>query len=351
MTHLSFSCLFFLLQLSGSSALVVTPGDLAVLEGRSVTIPCHYDPQYIHHIKYFCQGRVKDFCTTLARSHDTGDAETEGRRVSIFDDPTQLVFTVIMMNMTEKESGYYWCGVEVGGIWHADDASSFHISIVHGMSVINTVVHGEEGDSITVECQYSIRHRESDKKWCRSGDWGSCVKTDYNGTFRNEVVVIQDDRRGAFTVTLMNVQKRDTGWYWCASGEQQVAIRVMVTPRVTTTVYTATPTTAINPTSLVTEETSLAPGAPPVRELVHQHAWIPSFVICLALLLLLMGILAIHKLWKHYKRTQAAKQNEEVESSLAACPMREEDRKETTIIFLNPSTQQLQVLGRDKFNF
>lgn len=119
--------------LVGSLALVVTPGDVALLEGRSVTVPCHYDPQYIHHVKYWCQGRMRDFCTTLARTgHNTGEAHTAEGRVSIFDDPTQLVFTVTMIDLTEKDSGWYWCGVEVGGMWQADDAASMHIKVVHG---------------------------------------------------------------------------------------------------------------------------------------------------------------------------------------------------------------------------
>ncbi|XP_041925002.1 polymeric immunoglobulin receptor [Alosa sapidissima] len=355
MMPLLFSCLFVLLQLSGNLALVVTPGDVAVLEGRSVTVPCHYDPQYIHHVKYWCQGRMKDFCTTLARSHETGDAPTAENRVSIFDDPTQLVFTVTMMDLTEGDSGWYWCGVEVRGMWHADDAAALHISVVHGMSVLNSRVHGEEGDSIDVRCQYSLRHRESEKRWCRSGDWGSCVKTDSNGTFRNEAVEIQDDQWETFTVTLKNAQRRDTGWYWCASGEQQVAVHVNVTPRATTT-----PSLVTDLTTLVTDvmessdpTTCTEAVAPPARGFVQQphNAWMPPLVICLALLLLLMGILATQKLWRYYKRSRAAKELEELESRLTVCPVREADWKNTTIVFLNTSTQQLQVLGKDKHNF
>ncbi|XP_062373345.1 polymeric immunoglobulin receptor [Sardina pilchardus] len=356
MTPLVLSCLFVLLQLSGSLALVVTPGDMAVLEGRSVTVPCHYDPQYIHHVKYWCQGRIKDFCTTLARSHhDMGDALTAGNRVSIFDDPTQLVFTVTMMDLTEADSGWYWCGVEVDGMWHADDAASLHVSVIHGMSVLNSRVHGEEGDSIDVLCQYSVRHRESEKKWCRSGDWNSCVKTDSNGTFRNEAVEIQDDQWESFTVTLRNAQRRDTGWYWCGSGQQQVAVHVNVTPRATTT-----PSVVTDPTTLVTEVMKSSDptmrteaAAPPARGLVQQqhNAWMPPLVIGLGLLLLLLGILATQKLWRHYKRSRAAREQEEMESSLTVCPVREADWKNTAIVFLNTSTQQLQVLGKDKYNF
>lgn len=359
---LTFSCFFVLLQLSGSLALVVTPGDVALLEGRSVTVPCHYDPQYIHHVKYWCQGRMRDFCTTLARTgHNIGEAQTTEGRVSIFDDPTQLVFTVTMTDLTKKDSGWYWCGVEVGGMWQADDAASMHINVVHGMSVLNSMVHGEEGDSLSVQCQYSVRYRESEKRWCRSGDWGSCVKTDSNGTFQSEVLEIQDDQWETFTVTLRNAQQRDSGWYWCASGEQQVAVHVMVSPRTTTTLSVVTELTTlateVNEISYSTMQVTEA-AAPPARGLVQQklNPWIPSLGICLALSLLLMGILAMQKLWKHYKRGRAAKEPEVQESCLMVCPVREADWKNTTVflnrtVFLNTSTQQLQVLGKDKYDF
>lgn len=54
------------------------------------------------------------------------------------------------------------------------------------------------------------------------------------GTYEDESVSIRDDRTGAFTVTLSRLEKRDAGWYWCAAGQQRVAIHVVVTTRPTT---------------------------------------------------------------------------------------------------------------------
>ena len=67
-------------------------GDLAVLEGRSVMIPCHYGPQYASYVKYWCRGSVKDLCTSLVRSDaPRGPAAAGEDKVAMFDDPVQQV--------------------------------------------------------------------------------------------------------------------------------------------------------------------------------------------------------------------------------------------------------------------
>ena len=74
----------------GSYCTVTTVGDLSVLEGQSVTVPCHYNPQYISHVKYWCYGRMKDFCSSLARTDDPTSAPNVKGRVTIADDPPSM---------------------------------------------------------------------------------------------------------------------------------------------------------------------------------------------------------------------------------------------------------------------
>ncbi|MEQ2167546.1 hypothetical protein GOODEAATRI_005199 [Goodea atripinnis] len=111
---------------------VTTEEEFTVLEGGSLTIPCHYEPQYVSYVKYWCQGRTKEFCTILARTDDHHLITTADQKVNIFDDPVQLVFTVTMNDMKEGESGWYMCGVEIGGMWNADDTSFTNIKVIHG---------------------------------------------------------------------------------------------------------------------------------------------------------------------------------------------------------------------------
>lgn len=160
-----------------------------------------------------------------------------------------------------------------------------------GVSVVNSMVSGEEGSSLTVQCLYTQRfrylvflwrilstfyplkplelslkkhwshfskcgnlsinfhwyqtlvdsehsltllwlpvNRLSEKKWCRSGDPSSCLSTGSERSYEDTSVTISDDRTEAFTVTLKKLQMRDADWYLCSAGQQQVAVQVQVRP-------------------------------------------------------------------------------------------------------------------------
>ncbi|XP_041804542.1 polymeric immunoglobulin receptor isoform X2 [Chelmon rostratus] len=269
---------------------VTTVGEHVILEGESLTVPCRYEPQYASYVKYWCRGSMREFCTSMARTDDTRVANPAEDKVSIYDDQVQLMFTVTMNNLKEADSGWYMCGVEIGGVWTADVVTFTYVKVIHGLSVVSSQLSGEEGGSVTVECVYSERYRQSEKKWCRSGDWSSCLPTGSEGIYEDTSVAISDDRTRTFTVTLKKLQLRDTGWYWCSAGQQQIAVHVLVTPRPTTTAVSAT-------------SQSVAPSPPPPNSIAKQswssHSHIlESLLLCASLMLLVgMAVLA-RKLWR-----------------------------------------------------
>ncbi|KAE8291348.1 Polymeric immunoglobulin receptor [Larimichthys crocea] len=270
-----------------------TDGEHEVLEGESLMIPCHYEPQYAGYVKYWCRGNMRDFCTSLVRSDDTHPPNPDEDKVSFSDDPVQQVFTVSMKNLKEADSGWYMCGVEIGSVWSRDVITSIHIKVVHGISVVNSHVSGEEGSSVTVECLYSERYRESEKKWCRSGNW-TCLLTGTEGSYEDTSVTISDDRTRTFTVTIKKLQLKDAGWYWCSSGHQKTSVYVQVTPRPSTT--TVSMTSPLTPSQSVEH---LPPPKSITKESWNSHSHIlESLLVCASLMLLVgMVILAI-KLWK-----------------------------------------------------
>ncbi|XP_058274769.1 polymeric immunoglobulin receptor isoform X2 [Hemibagrus wyckioides] len=231
MTRLLF-LIALLTQLPGVLCTVSREGEWTVFEGKSITVPCHYKPEDTLNVKYWCQGSIYDFCSSLARTDNQDTAPSSKARITIADDPTQHVFTVIMHELKEKDSGWYWCGVEKGGIWSKDSAMSIYISVIQGISVENNEVSAEEGDSVTVQCQYSEKHRKDEKRWCRSGHVRSCSVTN-NGTFLSESLLISDDGKDTVTVTMRQLEMRDAGWHLCGAGEHQVSVNVLVTPRST----------------------------------------------------------------------------------------------------------------------
>ncbi|XP_035770855.1 polymeric immunoglobulin receptor-like [Neolamprologus brichardi] len=205
---------------------VTTKKEFIGLEGGSLTVQCRYGSHYADHVKYWCHGGTRIYCAILARTDKTSSANQD--KVSIVDDPAGLMFTVTMNDLKETDSGWYSCGVELA--LGADDIAYTEVKVFHGVSVVNSIVSGEEGSSLTVQCLYTQRLRLSEKKWCRSGDPSSCLSTGSEGSYEDTSVTISDDRTGAFTVTLKKLQMRDADWYLCSAGQQQVAVQVQVRP-------------------------------------------------------------------------------------------------------------------------
>lgn len=75
--------------------------------------------------------------------------------------------------------------------------------------------------------------RQTEKKWCRAGDWSSCVVTGSDGWYRDASVAVNDDRIGSVAVTLEKLQKEHAGWYWCVAGQHKLHVHLQVTPRTT----------------------------------------------------------------------------------------------------------------------
>ncbi|MCJ8745182.1 hypothetical protein PDJAM_G00127500 [Pangasius djambal] len=292
MTYLLF-LLVLLPQLPGVLCTLTTVGEWTVLEGQSIIVPCHYNPEYTLNVKYWCQGPLKDFCTSLARTDQPESAPSSKARITIADDPRQYVFTVTMRELKEEDSGRYWCGAEIGGIWSKDSTTSFYISVIHGMSVANNEVSAEVGGSVTVQCLYSEKHRENEKRWCRSGDLSSCKVTS-NGTFSSESLLISDDRKDTVTVTMRRLEKRDTGWYWCEAGEHQLFIHVLVTPRSTTT-------------ALDVKTQQHLPEVKAQNSNSH-NVWQSLLIVCGALFLVTWMI------WKQFKKTPNHRKLDEPET-------------------------------------
>lgn len=124
LNHLHFLSAFF--------CWVTTVDEVSVLEGGSITVPCRYDPQYANHVKYWCWGSMRAFCSSLARTDETRPTNPTEDKVSIFDDPAQEMFTVTMNKLKEGDSGWYMCGVEIGNGWKPDDVAYTKVKVIHG---------------------------------------------------------------------------------------------------------------------------------------------------------------------------------------------------------------------------
>ncbi|KAK2868305.1 hypothetical protein Q7C36_000176 [Tachysurus vachellii] len=150
---------------------------------------------------------------------------TKGK-VTVTDNPAESFFTVTLGHLQTKDTGWYWCGVEIDRGSDVREALYITVKSDPDLSVNESRVRGEEGGSVTVQCLYSAENRNKQKQWCRFKD-GQCstVRTE---TSQNSSVYISDDGRRSFSVRMSGLKKSDAGWYWCRAGDLQVPVHIAV---------------------------------------------------------------------------------------------------------------------------
>ncbi|XP_042111970.1 CMRF35-like molecule 9 isoform X29 [Ovis aries] len=108
---------------------VVDPKEISGFEGDTVSLQCTYGEELKKHQKYWCReaGLFISRCTGTVFSGEYGQ---EGR-VSVHDNPRENRFTVILRNLTLKDTGKYWCGVKKLGF---DKTMSVSLLVFPGIS-------------------------------------------------------------------------------------------------------------------------------------------------------------------------------------------------------------------------
>ncbi len=79
--------------------------------GGGVRIKCRYKEGYTDNAKYFCKGPWS-MCTDQIETnpkHKWVDSE----RFSLYDDTTAAVFTVTIRDLSEQDSGMYYCVTDI----------------------------------------------------------------------------------------------------------------------------------------------------------------------------------------------------------------------------------------------
>ncbi|XP_014388449.1 PREDICTED: trem-like transcript 4 protein [Myotis brandtii] len=111
---LVFSVLFVLLRkarASGSQGQQVVPEELHDVAGQTLSVRCQYSPAGgPYRQKTWCQQTSPNRCTRLVTSSEPRTAVTQDSRYTIWDVPDAGFFNISMAQLTERDSGFYWCG-------------------------------------------------------------------------------------------------------------------------------------------------------------------------------------------------------------------------------------------------
>lgn len=88
------------------------PKEISGFEGDTVSLRCTYVEKMKEHRKYWCRqgGILVSRCGDIVYANQ--DQEVTRGRMSIRDSPQELSMTVIMRDLTLKDSGKYWCGID-----------------------------------------------------------------------------------------------------------------------------------------------------------------------------------------------------------------------------------------------
>uniref|UniRef100_H0X078 Ig-like domain-containing protein n=1 Tax=Otolemur garnettii TaxID=30611 RepID=H0X078_OTOGA len=94
---------------------ITGPGAVSGPEGGSLTVRCHYNPEWKTHRKLWCRGAEWAACKILVETAGT-EEEVKKDRVSIRDSWKDYTFNVTMEVLRRDDADTYWCIIQRTGI-------------------------------------------------------------------------------------------------------------------------------------------------------------------------------------------------------------------------------------------
>ncbi|NWS10886.1 PIGR protein, partial [Pachyramphus minor] len=113
------------LQVTTASALPRRSKFLSGTVGGSLSFQCHYDPKGSYEKKYLCRWE-EGSCSLLLDTDGFVHESYKGRVRTTSSDPEHGTFTVVMSQLREEDSGWYWCRASSG---HTEHTSSVKLHI------------------------------------------------------------------------------------------------------------------------------------------------------------------------------------------------------------------------------
>ncbi|XP_059407394.1 polymeric immunoglobulin receptor-like [Carassius carassius] len=184
--------------------------------GGGVSITCRYDRTYTDKNKYFCRGQTTSIqterCSDLIMTDKKNNRVNSGR-FSLFDDTTAAVFTVTFRDLSEQDSGTYWCAADIS--WVKDSYTEVNLIVESGEKIRS--VTGYSGGHVIINYKYEMLEENSVIGVCEAGTY-QCftrIKTDraaewtHDGRFS-----VHDDRSSRLLrVFIRDLKESDSGQY------------------------------------------------------------------------------------------------------------------------------------------
>ncbi|XP_014045235.2 CMRF35-like molecule 9 isoform X1 [Salmo salar] len=133
-------------------------------KGGKAEIRCPYREEWRSHQKYLCKGECRVFNKDKVIKTEAGENSTSRGRYSLKDIREESVFIVTITNLTLKDAGRYWCGVDT---WGQDNYIKVNLEVSEDWCCENPTevtgseeVTGYEELSVSIHCMYNEKNED-----------------------------------------------------------------------------------------------------------------------------------------------------------------------------------------------
>ncbi|XP_055275948.1 polymeric immunoglobulin receptor isoform X2 [Moschus berezovskii] len=217
------------------TAIPTSPSVVKGVKGGSVTVSCPYNPKDANNAKYWCrwEGAQNGRCPQLVQSQGLVKEQYEGR-LALLAEPGNGTYTVILNQLTDQDTGFYWCVTNGDARW----TSTVELKVVEGEPSLKAPknVTAWLGEPFKLSCHFPCKYYSFEKYWCKWSNKGcSALPTQDDGP--SQAFVNCDQNSQIVSLNLNTVTKEDEGWYWCGVKDghrygETVAVHVAVENRV-----------------------------------------------------------------------------------------------------------------------
>uniref|UniRef100_P81265-2 Isoform Short of Polymeric immunoglobulin receptor n=1 Tax=Bos taurus TaxID=9913 RepID=P81265-2 len=223
------------LEVSEETAIPASPSVVKGVRGGSVTVSCPYNPKDANSAKYWChwEEAQNGRCPRLVESRGLIKEQYEGR-LALLTEPGNGTYTVILNQLTDQDTGFYWCVTDGDTRW----ISTVELKVVQGEPSLKVPknVTAWLGEPLKLSCHFPCKFYSFEKYWCKWSNRGcSALPTQNDGP--SQAFVSCDQNSQVVSLNLDTVTKEDEGWYWCGVKEgprygETAAVYVAVESRV-----------------------------------------------------------------------------------------------------------------------
>ncbi|XP_052402812.1 polymeric immunoglobulin receptor isoform X3 [Carassius gibelio] len=289
--------------------LLMIPGVLSSISvtgysGGGVSITCRYDRGYTDKNKYFCRGEwsvtsLTKWWSDLIKTEEKNKWVDSGR-FSLYDDTSAAVFTVTIRDLSEQDSGTYYCAVDRS--WAEDSYTEVNLNVVTADCCQKSIsLSAAAGGSVNISCRYPQSHSADVKFVCRRSGSDLCaeetsVKESRRWSAEGQMQLYDDREQQLLTGIISHVTQQHSAEYWCGvqsdPGHKSFITRVLVT-------VTDVQKTTSSPASVFNTSTSTITSESP--NTLKGLYLIISLVLVL-LVLIIIGVLLLVLYKKHQSR-------------------------------------------------